>query len=148
MEEQQHLQKKLPYNLGRKKVAKKVDYERAVRPEIADKLYDRILFLMIVRKRYLDPTLSAKKLAKELNINSPYLSAVINFRFRMNFYGLLNQYRIKDACHLLRDKRYKDKTVEEIGKMVGYTTRPGFYTAFYREMGMPPKKYRLEQAEK
>ena len=34
--------------------------------------------------------------------------------------SLLNEYRIKDALHLLVDKRYMDKNVEEISAMVGF----------------------------
>ena len=60
-----------------------------------------------------------RDLAKELKTNTRYLSAVVNSRFGMNYSCLLNEYRVKDALHLLTDKRYADKNVEEISAMVG-----------------------------
>ena len=44
----------------------------------------------------------------------------------MNYSCLLNEYRIKDALHLLVDKRYMDKNVEEISAMVGFANRQSF----------------------
>ena len=37
-----------------------------IRPELADELYDRILNIIVVQKKYRDPNYSAKDLAKEL----------------------------------------------------------------------------------
>lgn len=146
--EEQEAQKRLPYNLGKEKVEKKGAYRSLIRPELADELYDKILCMIVVQKRYLDPGFSTKELAKELNTNTRYVSAVVNSRFRMNFSDLLNKYRIKDACHLLTDNRYKEKTVEEISALVGFANRQSFYMAFYKNMGITPKSYRLEQAGK
>ena len=70
--------------------------------------------------------IQTKDLAKELKTNTRYLSAVVNSRFGMNYSCLLNEYRIKDALHLLVDKRYMDKNVEEISAMVGFANRQSF----------------------
>ena len=60
----------------------------------------------------------------------------------MNFSCLLNEYRIKDSMHLLVDKRYADKNIEEISAMVGFANRQSFYAAFYRMLGITPNDYR------
>ncbi len=52
----------------------------------------------------------------------------------MNYSCLLNEYRVKDALHLLTDKRYADKNVEEISAMVGFANRQSFYAAFYKNI--------------
>ena len=96
--------KKRPYNLREKK-EKKAAYRSLIRPELADELYDKILNIIVVQKKYKDPDYSAKDLAKELKTNTRYLSAVVNSRFGMNYSCLLNEYRVKDALHLLTDKR-------------------------------------------
>ncbi|MEG1546999.1 MAG: helix-turn-helix domain-containing protein, partial [Bacteroides sp.] len=90
---------------------------------------------------------SAKILAKELKTNTRYLSAVINSRFGMNYSCLLNEYRIKDALHLLIDKRYLDKTVEEVSAMVGFANRQSFYAAFYKNVGETPNGYRQKNSK-
>ena len=77
-----------------------------------------------------------------LKTNTRYLSAVVNSRFNMNFSCLLNEYRIKDSMHLLVDKRYADKNIEEISAMVGFANRQSFYAAFYRMLGITPNDYR------
>ena len=98
--------------------------------------------LIVIQKKYKDPNYSAKDLAKELRTNTRYLSAVINSRFGMNYSCLLNEYRIKEALHLLVDKRYAEKNVEEISALVGFANRQSFYAAFYKIMGETPNGYR------
>ena len=110
-----------------------------IRPELADELYDKILNIVVVQKKYKDPDYSAKDLAKELKTNTRYLSAVVNSRFGMNYSCLLNEYRVKDAKHLLTDKRYADKNVEEISTMVGFANVSSFYAAiFIKNVGETP----------
>lgn len=144
---QQEAPKKRPYNIREKK-QKEANYRSLIRPELADELYDKILNIIVVQKKYRDPDYSAKDLAKELQTNTRYLSAVINSRFGMNYSCLLNEYRIKDALHLLTDKRYTDKNVEEISAMVGFANRQSFYAAFYKNIGETPNGYRKRHAEK
>ena len=135
--------KKRPYNLREKK-EKNAAYRSLIRPE----LYDKILNIVVVQKKYKDPDYSAKDLAKELKTNTRYLSAVVNSRFGMNYSCLLNEYRVKDAKHLLTDKRYADKNVEEISTMVGFANRQSFYAAFYKNVGETPNGYRKKHADK
>jgi len=132
---------KTRYNLREKK-EKKAAYRDMIRAELADELYDKILNLIVIQKKYKDPNYSAKDLAKELRTNTRYLSAVINSRFGMNYSCLLNEYRIKEALHLLVDKRYAEKNVEEISALVGFANRQSFYAAFYKIMGETPNGYR------
>ena len=83
-ETQEAAPKKKPYNLREKK-EKKAAYRSLIRAELADELYDKILNIVVVQKKYKDPNYSAKDLAKELKTNTRYLSAVVNSRFGMNY---------------------------------------------------------------
>ena len=138
---------KLPYNLREKK-EKNAAYRFLIRPELADELYDKIINIVVVQKKYRDPDYSAKMLAKELETNTRYLSAVINSRFGMNYSCLLNEYRIREALHLLTDKRYAAKNIEDISTMVGFANRQSFYAAFYKIMGETPNGYRKKHTNK
>ena len=133
--------KRNPYNLKERKT-KEAAYRTLIRPELADELYDKILEKIVVDKKYRDPNFSAKELAKELETNTRYLSAVVNSRFGMNYSNLLNEFRIKEALHLLRDKRYVDLTIKQVSEKVGFANRQSFYAAFYKNMGETPSKYR------
>lgn len=141
MDTQQDSLKKLPYNL-REKREKDAAYRSMIRAELADELYQKIVDIVIVKKKYKDPNFSSKDLAKMLKTNTRYLSAVVNSRFNMNFSCLVNEYRIKDALRLLADKKHAEKNVEEISAMVGFANRQSFYAAFYRIVGETPNGYR------
>lgn len=140
-ERQEEVSVRRPYNVRERKI-KEAAYRGMIRAELADELYDKIMNILIVEKKYKDPNYSARDLAKELNTNTRYLSAVINSRFGMNYSCLVNEYRIKEALHLLVDKRYADKNVEEISAMVGFSNRQSFYAAFYKNTGETPNGYR------
>ena len=47
----------------------------------------------------------------------------------------------------MKDKRYLDLTIEEIGTLVGFANRQSFYASFYRIMGETPNGYRKRQLE-
>ena len=128
------------YNLTEKK-EKNAAYRSLVRAELVDDLYEKILKVFVVDKKYRDPNYSAKKLAEELNTNTRYISAVVNIRFHQNYSSLVNEYR-------LTDKRYLDKTMEEISAMVGFANRQSFYAAFYKILGTTPRGYRVEYLAK
>ena len=140
-ERQEEVSVRRPYNVRECKI-KEAAYRGMIRAELADELYDKIMNILIIEKKYKDPNYSARDLAKELNTNTRYLSAVINSRFGMNYSCLVNEYRIKEALHLLVDKRYADKNVEEISAMVGFSNRQSFYAAFYKNTGETPNGYR------
>ena len=133
--------KKMPYNLRERKI-KDAAYRTMIRAELAEELYQKIVDVVIIKKKYKDPNFSSRDLAKLLKTNTRYLSAVVNSRFGMNYSCLLNEYRIKDALRLLADKKNNEKNVEEISAMVGFANRQSFYAAFYRIVGETPNGYR------
>ena len=130
-----------PYNI-REKQNKNAAYRSLIRAELADELYEKILNIIVIEKRYRDKDFSAKSLATELETNTRYISAVINSRFNTNFSCLVNEYRIKEAMHRMTDKRYAGMTIEEIGKVVGFANRQSFYASFYRIMRETPNDFR------
>ncbi|MBP3614049.1 MAG: AraC family transcriptional regulator [Bacteroidaceae bacterium] len=136
-----------PYNIREKK-EKSAAYRSLIRAELADELYDKILNLIVIEKRYRDKEFSAKDLAKELGTNTRYISAVINSRFNTNFSCLVNEYRIKEALHRMTDKRYNNMTIEEIGLSVGFSNRQSFYASFFRIMNETPNSYRKRHNNK
>ena len=71
-ETQEAAPKKKPYNLREKK-EKKAAYRSLIRAELADELYDKILNIVVVQKKYKDPNYSAKDLAKELKTNKEWV---------------------------------------------------------------------------
>lgn len=139
--------KTTPYNIRERK-DKCAAYRSLIRAELADELYEKILNLVVIEKRYRDKDFSAKELATQLHTNTRYISAVINSRFNTNFQGFINEYRIKEALYIMTDKRYMNMTIEEIGCKVGFANRQSFYASFYRNMGITPNNYRKKHLQK
>lgn len=133
-----------PYNIKEKK-ERNAAYRSLIRAELADELYNKILNIVVIEKRYRDKDLTTKELAKELGTNTRYISAVVNSRFNTNFSCFINEYRIKEAMYRLRDKRYANMSIEEIGLSVGFSNRQSFYSSFYRIMKQTPNKFRKKQ---
>lgn len=131
------------YNLTEVK-DKDATYRTLIRPELMDELYDKILNLIVVQKKYKDPDYSAKKMAEDLGTNTRYISAVVSMRFGKNYSSLVNEHRIEEAKYLLVDKRYADANIEDIGVMVGFSNRQSFYAAFYKFTGQTPRGYRMK----
>lgn len=136
-----------PYKI-REKAEKEASYRGLIRAELADELYDGILTIVVAQKKYRDPDYSAKQLAEDLKTNPRYLSAVINSRFGMNYSSLVNEFRVRDAVHMLTDRRYLDLTMEEIGLKAGFANRQSFYAAFFKEKGEAPHQYKKRHLSK
>ena len=64
----------------------------------------------------------------------------------MNFRKLINTYRIGHATQLLKERENETtKTLDEIIRQSGYTSRSVFYDAFYRVVGKTPQQYKREE---
>jgi AraC-like DNA-binding protein len=135
------------YNITEPK-EKEAAYRSLVNPRLMDDLKERILDLIVMQKKYKDKNYSAKRLAEDLGTNTRYISAVVNVRFHMNYTSFINKYRIEEAMFILVDKRYKDLRIEEVSDMVGFSNRQSFYASFYKLIGITPKEYRLQHANK
>jgi AraC-like DNA-binding protein len=134
------------YNIIEKK-EKEAHYRTLVSPRVMDTLSDKILDIIVMQKKYKDKDYSAKKLALDLGTNTRYISAVVNVRFHMNYTSFVNKFRIEEAMTILVDRRYQTLRMEDVSDMVGFTNRQSFYSSFYRQLGMTPREYRLQQLE-
>ncbi len=134
------------YNLTEKKVKAPL-YRTMLNSKMVEELYQRIMAKFIVEKKYRDPDYSAQKLATELGTNTRYISAVVNLRYQDNYSQMVNEFRIKDAMYLLKDKHAQKMTMQEVATSVGFANRQSFYAAFYKRTGLSPKEYRKQNVK-
>lgn len=134
------------YNLTEKK-QKTPLYRSLLKMETVDELYQQIMAKFIVEKKYRDCNYSAKKLAEELHTNVRYISAIVNLKFQDNYSQMVNEFRIKEAMYMLKDRRYQNMTMEEVALSVGFQNRQSFYVAFYKRLGVTPRDYRNSNME-
>ena len=120
------------------------DYHNILGDERKDELRDRIVEIIVDDKKYREKNYTASKLAAELGTNLRYISAVMTERFHTNLNGLVNKHRIEEAMTLLAGEEYRDKSITEIGEMVGFGTRQAFYASFFRFLNTTPREFRVK----
>lgn len=84
--------------------------------------------------------LGLNELSSHINMDRYKVSQVINEYISVNFYTLLNQYRVKDAQNLLIHK--PNLSVKAIMYEVGFNSKTCFYGAFKKETGLSPNDFR------
>ncbi|WP_224483169.1 helix-turn-helix domain-containing protein [Robertkochia aurantiaca] len=99
---------------------------------------------MMREEPYLDPSLSVKDLALQLNMSSRELSVLINQEMGIHFFDLVNQYRIEKAKQMLADPKHQNTTIQEIFFDVGFNSKTPFNTAFKKHTGTTPTRFRKE----
>lgn len=107
-----------------------------------EKLIERLLDCMEIKKSYRETGLTIPKLSKQLNVSGHHLSQTINEEMECSFLDFINTYRIKEAQVLLLDTNYQHYTVSAIGYEVGFKSKSAFYAAFKKQTKMTPGNYR------
>lgn len=107
------------------------------------RLLNRINEVMGDSKVISNPDFSLQLLAEAVQSNTKYVSHVINSSYHKPFKTLLNELRIRQACHKLTDtEHYGRYTMQAIYEEVGYTNSVSFIRAFKKVYGMLPSEYR------
>lgn len=88
--------------------------------------------------------LSLDVLEKELHISKYYISHLFGNKMNMHFNEYINSLRISEACRYLRGS---DKSIGEIGELVGFGTQRTFNRAFSKQMGVTPGEYRKNRTK-
>lgn len=95
---------------------------------------------MTEEEPYLDDSLTINDLSKKMNISVRELSLLINHTLNQHFYDFINNYRIRKAMFLLKNK--KELTIQEIFFEVGFNSKSSFYTAFKKQTNLTPTQFR------
>lgn len=90
-------------------------------------------------------TADLTRLAAELHVSLPYLSAAVHRATGRTFKELLLEKRLSKAAQLLRETRL---TTQDIILAVGYENTSYFYRVFREEFGLTPREYRQSQPGK
>ena len=111
-------------------------------------LLHRVFLVMETSEEIFSPDFSLPRLAELVGDHRNYVSEAINLRYHTNFNGLLNEYRIKEACRRINDRtQWGEYTLEAIGQSVGFRSRSGFSTIFKQITGLTPSAYQRQSKE-
>jgi AraC-like DNA-binding protein len=112
------------------------------------KYLNRIEEHMATNKPYLDRELNIYDLSSQLNIPRHFLSELINEYMGMNFYSLVNDYRVEEVKRRIVNPKYKHLTILAIAYDAGFNAKSSFNTIFKEKTGMTPSEYQQSVIEK
>ena len=98
--------------------------------------------LVVVEKYYRTSNLTIHELSQRMNIQSKFISQVINELYNQNFCEYINAIRIDEAKSILRDNNFAHKTILEVCYEVGFNSKSTFNAVFKKQTGRTPSKYR------
>ena len=140
------------YNINVKPLELEPDLKKYQRSGLKNKdvsdLVNKIRKYMVIEKPYLDRELSIYDLSNQLKISKHILSEVINEHMGMNFYNLVNEYRIKEVKERMESDDYRQLTILAIAYDSGFNSKSSFNTIFKEKTGQTPSEYLSNLNEK
>lgn len=83
-------------------------------------------------------------LAAYLDVSYHQLSQVINEHYGVNFFELINKYRVEHVKLLLADPAHSHYTIIQIAYEAGFNNKASFNRYFKKEIGMTPSAFRIK----
>ena len=103
------------------------------------RLFYHVLQVMENKKPFLNPDMDLIALSRSVATNRSTLSAAINSETGMSFSNWLAEYRVN---YLLRQLPFhKDKFIDELYPLAGFSSRSSFFRQFRQITGMTPYQY-------
>ncbi len=96
------------------------------------------------KKPYLNPDLTLRSLAKELDTSPNYLSQVINEQFGKNFSDYINTFRIEMVKEKLADPENHALKIASLAYDSGFNSLATFNALFKKQVGLTPSAYRKQ----
>jgi two-component system response regulator YesN len=82
--------------------------------------------------------LTLKQIAEQFGVSVSTVTQLFQKKSQPTFHGFVTQCRMEKARKLI----YQGRTLESVGKEVGYQDHSTFYRAFRQTFGMSPREYR------
>jgi AraC-like DNA-binding protein len=106
---------------------------------------DKLLAHLADAKPYLNPDLSLRSLASDLEIHPNHLSWLLNNTIGKNFNEFVNHYRIETFKSIAKDPNNTHLTIEGLAYESGFSSKTVFNTYFKKETGLTPKQFLAQQ---
>jgi AraC-like DNA-binding protein len=106
-------------------------------------VFDELRKLLDSSSSYLEPDFSLNQLSEQTGISKHHLSQAINQCAKQNFFDFINNLRIEQAKHLLKNNHQMN--VLDVSLAAGFNSRSSFYNAFKKYTLMTPTQYRKLQ---
>lgn len=104
-------------------------------------LITRIEHHLLEEKPWLNPKLSIGDLARALGVPSHHLSQALNEGMSVNFYDLINTYRIDEIKKRLHAGDADMYSIAGLARSCGFGSKSSFHRAFKKATGLTPTDY-------
>jgi len=102
---------------------------------------EKLLTHLSQNKSYLNPNLSLRSLAGEMEIHPNQLSWLLNNSIGKNFNEFINHYRIEYFKTIAKDPDNAHLTIEGLAYESGFNSKTVFNNYFKKETGLTPKLF-------
>ena len=117
-------------------------YEKSgLTPSLSMELKLKLLCLLHEDKIYKQNDITLQKLSELLNTTRHNASQIVNEHFGLNFFELINKYRIEEAKELLKNENYRGYTIIDIAYEVGFNNKVTFNKSFKKYNQITPSEY-------
>jgi AraC-like DNA-binding protein len=106
-----------------------------------DTLQKKLDGKMADSKPYLDPSLSLRSLAEQINLTPNKLSQLLNEGYRKNFSEFVNDYRLEEFKTLVKESSKNHLTMLALAFESGFNSKTVFNTYFKKSMGITPREF-------
>jgi len=115
-------------------------------PSFSLELKEQLVALLEGEKVYRQNTIKLESIAERLGTTRHNASQVINEHFDLNFFELINKYRVEEAMEMLKDND-NNLNIIDIAYEVGYNNKVTFNKSFKRFCNLTPSQFvKLGQA--
>ena len=108
---------------------------------LSEELKGELIKLFTEGKVYRDSNLSLETLSEKLNTTRHNTSQIINEHFDINFFELINKFRIEEAVNLLLEDKNGNLNIIDIAYEVGYNNKVTFNKAFKKTTSLTPTQF-------
>ncbi len=129
------------HNLDFKKITSKYS-SSSLTDNQAEKYKEQIETYLANEKPYLNPEITLPEIAEAMGLPPNHLSQVINDKFGLNFFDLINKYRIEEVKRRFEDDNYKNDKLLKIAFESGFNNKVSFNRYFKKLEGETPSTYR------
>lgn len=103
-------------------------------------LKEELVRLLEVEKVYRQNSIKLETIAESLGTTRHNASQVINEHFDLNFFELINKYRVEEAMELLKSNK-ENLNIIDIAYEVGYNNKVTFNKSFKRFSNLTPSQF-------
>lgn len=107
----------------------------------SNELKEQLMQLLEADKIYRQNNISLAIVSDKLGTTRHNTSQVINEHFGLNFFELINKYRIEEATEILKNDKNKNLNIIDVAYEVGFNNKVTFNKSFRKVLSQTPSQY-------